>query len=179
MIASMLRRSPGFLALLLLASCQAPLLTETTGLRPSASAVDLAQDSLWAPMEAAIRSTLETNGVPGAVLLVARNGEVVGHEAFGEADPLAGDPMTMEAQFRICSQTKAITAMAAMVLWERGQLGLDEPVSNYLPEFADIGVLDTLLADSTGVYSPPAGRGTSRTMCPHRTASPTAPSASP
>ena len=81
-------------------------------------------------MEAAIRSTLEADGVPGAVLLVARNGEVLGHEAFGEADPLAGDPMTTDAQFRICSQTKAITSMAAMVLWERGLLGLDDPVSD-------------------------------------------------
>ena len=167
MIAPMLRRSPGFLALLLLASCQAPLPTETAGLRLSASAVDLAQDSLWAPMEAAIRSTLEADGVPGAVLLVARNGEVLGHEAFGEADPLAGDPMTTEAQFRICSQTKAITSLAAMVLWERGQLGLDEPVSAYLPEFADIGVLDTLLADSTGVYSPPNRPVTIRHLMTH------------
>ena len=98
---------------------------------------------------------------------MARNGEILGHEAFGEADPLVGDPMTTDAQFRICSQTKAITSMAAMVLWERGQLGLDDPVSAYLPEFADIGVLDTLLADSTGVYSPPSRPVTIRHLMTH------------
>ena len=61
--------------------------------------------------------------------------------------------MTTDAQFRICSQTKAITSMAAMVLWELGLLGLDDPVSTYLPEFA-ASAWQTLLADSTGVYSP-------------------------
>ena len=129
--------------------------------------MDLAQDSLWAPMETAIRSTLEADGVPGTVLLVARNGDILGHAAFGEADPLAGDPMTTDAQFRICSRSKAITSMAAMVLWEQGLLGLDDPVSTYLPEFADVGVLGTLLADSTGVYSPPSRPVTIRHLMTH------------
>ena len=69
--------------------------------------------------------------------------------------------------FRICSMTKAITSMAAMVLWERGQIGLDDPVSTYLPEFAEIGVLDTLLDDTTGVYSPPSRPMTIRHLMTH------------
>ena len=80
-------------------------------------------------------------------------GQVVGHQAFGVKDPHSGEPMDKDGLFRICSMTKAVTATAAMILWERGQLGLDDPVSLYLPEFEGIGVLDSLRKDSTGVHS--------------------------
>ena len=103
----------------------------------------------WKDLDGAVEWAVEEGQIPGAVLLVMRDGEVAVHKAYGMADPVSAVPMEKDALFRICSQSKAITATAAMILWERGQLGLDDPVSNYLPEFAGIGVIDTLRTDTS------------------------------
>ncbi len=71
----------------------------------------------------------------GAVALVARNGKVAYHQAFGTLDPRRGAPMATDALFRIASQTKAVTSVAVMILFEEGLLLLDDPVSKYIPEF--------------------------------------------
>ena len=65
--------------------------------------------------------------VAGLVTLVARNGRVVHHEAFGKADVEAARPMSKDTIFRIASQSKALTSVAAMMLVEEGRLGLDRP----------------------------------------------------
>jgi CubicO group peptidase (beta-lactamase class C family) len=133
-------------------SCQGST-EKRVGLNAEPVALDLTQDHTWSALATAIESEIDNGTIPGAVLLLARDGQVVGHQAFGVKDPHSGEPMDKDGLFRICSMTKATTATAAMILWERGQLGLDDPVSLYLPEFADIGVLDSLREDSTGVHS--------------------------
>jgi CubicO group peptidase (beta-lactamase class C family) len=77
---------------------------------------------------------IEKGQYPGVVVLVARKGQVVYHEAFGQiAD---GVPMTRDALFRIYSMTKPFTSVAAMMLVEEGRLRLTDPVSKYLPALA-------------------------------------------
>jgi CubicO group peptidase (beta-lactamase class C family) len=71
----------------------------------------------------------------GAVTLVARNGKVAHLQAFGTLDPRTGTAMTTDALFRIASQTKAVTSVAVMILFEEGKFLLDDPVSKYIPEF--------------------------------------------
>ena len=137
------------------------------GLNIEPVALDLSKDSTWSTLAAAIESDIDKGTIPGAVLLLARDGQLVGHQAFGFKDPLSEKPMDKDGLFRICSMTKAITATAAMILWERGQLGLDDPVSLYLPEFADIGVLDSLREDSTGVHLPSVRPITIRHLMTH------------
>ena len=105
--------------------------------------------SKWLALDSTVADAVERDWIPGAVLLIAEGGEIKLHKAFGMADPIEGRPMQEDALFRICSQTKAITATAAMILWERGQLDLDAPVSDYLPSFSGIGILDSLHADTT------------------------------
>ena len=151
----------------LLAGCQLLNTQNKAGLTLNLSATDLSTDSIWAPLEQAIEATLDSNAIPGAVLLLARNGEVIGHEAYGVSDPLTGERMDKDALFRICSQSKAIVSMSAMLLWERGAIGLDDPVSKYLPEFAGVGVLDTLLADTTAQYARPRSPLTVRHLMTH------------
>lgn len=141
-----------FLALALLA-CQ-PETKERVGLDVTPISLDLSQDTSWSILATAIESAIDTGAIPGAVLLLARDGQVIGHQAFGVKDPHSGEPMDKDDLFRICSMTKATTTIAALVLWERGQIGLDDPVSLYLPEFDNIRVLDSLREDSTGVYLP-------------------------
>jgi CubicO group peptidase (beta-lactamase class C family) len=83
----------------------------------------------------------------GAVLLVTRDGEPVYRRAFGWADREDAAPMTERSIFRIASQTKALTSVAVMMLAEEGKLGLNDPVSRYLPSFAGARVA----VDSAGV----------------------------
>jgi len=76
----------------------------------------------------------------GAVTLVARNGKVAHLEAFGTLDPRTGAAMTTDALFRIASETKAVTSVAVMILFEEGRFLLDDPVSKYIPEFKETTV---------------------------------------
>ena len=106
-------------------------------------------DERWQKLDGAIQAAVDADQIPGAVLLTAEKGEVVLHRAYGHADPLSEQPMMPNTLFRICSQSKAITATAAMICWEKGLLGLDDAVAQYIPAFAEIGVLDSLAADTS------------------------------
>ncbi len=97
-----------------------------------------------------LKDAIEADKVPGAVALIARNGKIVLHRAYGMSENSSGSAMKKDAIFRIASQTKAITATAVMILWEEGKFRLDDPVSKYIPEFAEAKILDTFNeADTT------------------------------
>ena len=82
--------------------------------------------------------------IPGAVVLVARHGKIALHEAVGLRDREAGAPMARDTVFRIASMTKPFTSVSAMMLAEEGKLLLADPVSHYLPAFANLKVgIDT------------------------------------
>ena len=88
----------------------------------------------------AMESLVDEGKMPGGVLAIARYGKLVYYEAFGYLDKEAGIPMPRDAIFSIASLTKPIVAVAALTLFERGQLLLDEPVGVYLPELRDMKV---------------------------------------
>jgi CubicO group peptidase (beta-lactamase class C family) len=83
-----------------------------------------------------LQRSVEEGKLGGAVALVAREGKVAYLQAFGKLDPATGAAMTTDAIFRIASQTKALTSVAVMILFEEGRLLLGDPVSKYIPEFA-------------------------------------------
>lgn len=114
-----------------------PPLRETAPQRAGVSPERLAR--LDALLEVAIRE----GQVPGVVALVAREGKIVYHKAFGLADNVVGRPLKRDDIFRIASQSKAITATAVMMLWEEGRFRLDDPISNWIPEFKNPQVLGT------------------------------------
>ena len=89
-----------------------------------------------------MQGEIDRGGMPGVVLLVARHGGLVMHEALGLQDPQSGTPMALDAIFRIYSMTKPITSLAVLQLAERGQLMLSDPVSKYLPAFAQLQVAE-------------------------------------
>jgi CubicO group peptidase (beta-lactamase class C family) len=76
----------------------------------------------------------------GLVTLVARRGEVAHFDCFGMMDIEAGKPMRPDTIFRIYSMTKPITCVAFMMLFEEGRFLLNDPVSKFIPEFADLMV---------------------------------------
>ena len=94
---------------------------------------------------------IEQEKIPGMVALIVRNGFVVYEKAFGSADPETNRPYQTDHIFRIASQTKAITATAVMMLWEKGLFNLDDPISNYIPEFKDVTILKEF-NDSDSTY---------------------------
>ncbi len=94
---------------------------------------------------------------PHVVTFVARGGGVVHHKAFGYRQLAEKMPLRTDDIFRVASQSKVITCTALMMLYEEGRLGLDDPVSRYLPTFKNPRVLesyDTL----RGTYSTRAAR---------------------
>lgn len=80
--------------------------------------------------------------VAGAVVGVAHRGTVPYLEAVGLRDVANGTPMSERTLFRIYSMTKAVTAVAVMMLHEEGRFELSDPVSRYLPEFERVQVRD-------------------------------------
>jgi CubicO group peptidase (beta-lactamase class C family) len=93
-----------------------------------------------AKIPARLQEFVTTHEIAGAVTLIARNGHVVHWEAIGWADLEQQKPMQKDSLFQIASMTKPITATALMILVDRGKVGLDDPVSRYLPEFEGITV---------------------------------------
>ena len=99
---------------------------------------------------------IEQEKIPGMVTLIVRDGFVVYEKAFGSADPETNRPYQTDHIFRIASQTKAITATAVMMLWEKGLFNLDDPISNYIPEFKDITILKKFNASDSTYRTIPA-----------------------
>src|SRR6516165_8042399 len=78
--------------------------------------------------------------IPGAALLIVRNGKIAFHESFGWLDAATKTPTPKDAIFRIYSMSKPITSVAAMILVEQGRLFLSDPVQKYIPAFAEMKV---------------------------------------
>lgn len=106
--------------------------------------------------------------IPGAVVLIVRNGKVVYHKSYGYRNSETKAPLKKDDIFRIASQTKAITSLAVMMLWEEGKFLLDDPISKYIPEFKNPTVLKTFNAsDSSYTTEPARGEVTIRQLLTH------------
>ena len=139
-----------------------PPLREATPAKVGVSSERLAR------IDTILDEAIRQNRIPGAVALVARNGRIVYHKAFGMADNEAGRPLRRDDIFRIASQSKAITATAVMMLWEEGRFRLDDPVSRWIPEFRNAQVLKTYNgADGTWTGEPARREITIRHVLTH------------
>lgn len=113
-----------------------------------------------------LQQYVDSNWLKGAVALIAKDGVIVYNKAFGTAAP--GTAMQKDAVFRIASQTKAITSVAVMMLFEEGKLLLDDPISKYIPTFAKPQVLDQFNeADSSYTTTPAKREITIRDLLTH------------
>jgi CubicO group peptidase (beta-lactamase class C family) len=91
-----------------------------------------------------LRAAVDCGQLPGAVIAIARHGQLVFHEAVGFLGPERSTPMPKDALFAIASMTKPVTGVAGLMLWEQGLLGLADPVERFLPMLGDrrVAVLD-------------------------------------
>ena len=92
-------------------------------------------------IDAVINAEIASGKIPGAVALVARNGQLAYFKSFGFADIDAQIPMQKDNIFRLAAMTKAITSVGATILYERGLFQLNDSVSKYIPEFANMRVV--------------------------------------
>src|SRR6185312_7667497 len=86
----------------------------------------------------ALQGGIDAGDLSGAVTLIWRGGREIQFQALGQRDIEAGLPMTRDTIFRIASMTKPITSVAALMLMEEGKLGLGDPITKWMPEFADM-----------------------------------------
>lgn len=102
----------------------------------SAAAAQPAADPRLAPqVDAVIEQALAEKRIVGTVVLIARDGKIVYRRAAGFADREAGVPMREDAIFRLASITKPLVTAAAMRLVEEGRIGLDDPITRWVPNF--------------------------------------------
>jgi CubicO group peptidase (beta-lactamase class C family) len=87
-----------------------------------------------------LRADSDKGQIPGAILLVSRQGKIAFFETVGVIDPATKAPMTKDAIFRIYSMTKPIASVAALILVEEGKISLSDPVSKYIPQIAEMKV---------------------------------------
>lgn len=87
-----------------------------------------------------LKADVDKGTIPGAVLMIVRNGKVAYFESVGQLDPETKAPMRKDAIFRIYSMSKPITSVAVMMLAEQGKLSIDEPIAKYIPAFKDMKV---------------------------------------
>ncbi|NWG45925.1 MAG: beta-lactamase family protein [Alphaproteobacteria bacterium] len=112
---------------------------------PTASpeSVGLSSERL-ARIAPAVQAYIDRGEIAGAVTLVARRGKVVHYEAHGYRDLETRTPMPKDALFRLASQTKPVTAASALILFERGELSLADPIARLIPDFAEMKVAEPL-----------------------------------
>jgi len=124
--------------LFLLALCSvlllAPVLRAEIPPAATPESVGLSSERLQR-LRAVMQQYVDEGRIAGVVTYVARNGRVAQLEAVGKSDVEANLPMKKDTIFRVASQSKAFTSVAAMMLVEDGKLGLADPVSRYIPAF--------------------------------------------
>src|SRR5215469_12909599 len=86
------------------------------------------------------KNEVATGKLSGAMLLIQQHGKPVYHESFGVQDVVSKAPITDKTIFRLFSMTKAITSFVAMQLIDEGKMALTDPVSKYIPSFANVKV---------------------------------------
>ena len=105
-----------------------------------------------------INEYVQKHYLVGVTTLVIKDNTIVQYKGYGYADAESHKPMQRDAIFRIMSQTKAITSVGIMILYEKGKLNLDEPIADFIPEFRHPVVLDKYNAADTTFSTVPAKR---------------------
>jgi CubicO group peptidase (beta-lactamase class C family) len=105
-----------------------------------------------------MKSWVDNGWMNGAAALIIRNGKIVYYKSIGYNDLTSKAPLTKDGIFRIASQTKAITSVAVMMLYEEGKFLLDDPVSKFIPSFKEQSVLDKFNEKDTTYTTTPASR---------------------
>jgi len=123
-----------------------------TGAAIAASSTDRSRFAVVAPesvgfsterlrkLDAAMQAEIDTGKYAAISVMIARHGKLIKDSRYGYEDLANRSPLRADAIFRIASMTKPVTGVALMILYEDGKWQLDDPVSKFIPEFADLKV---------------------------------------
>jgi len=125
-------------AFLLALVAGAPLAAQSRA-TPTPASLGFSTERL-ARIDRVLHEYVDSGRVAGAVVMVMRRGQVAYVDAVGMADREAKRPMTPDALFRLASMTKAVTSVAVLMLVEEGRIALNDPVSRWIPGYADARV---------------------------------------
>ena len=92
-------------------------------------------------LHALMQKEVDQKQYSGIVTLLARHGKIVDFKTYGVRDMVSGAPMTKDTIFRDFSMTKPVTGVAMMILYEQGKWLPSDPISKFIPEFANLKVL--------------------------------------
>lgn len=109
-------------------------------------------------IQSIVEEYVSKGSIPGATVLIARNGKIVFEEAYGYDEIAAKTPMETDQIFRVASMTKPIVSAAVLKLYEAGKLDFSDKLSRYIPEFANTAVLDSFNKADTSWTTKPAAR---------------------
>lgn len=147
-----------FAALFALIVCTNSAQTQSRVLTEAAPAAGGFSAARLARLDSGMEAWVKQKWVNGSAVLIARHGKIVFYKAHGYNDPDTKTPLDKNGIFRIASQTKALTVVSVMMLWEEGKFSLDDPVSKFIPSFANEKVLATYNAADASYTTVPAKR---------------------
>jgi len=155
---------------LLAAACLATL-TACVGHRPPALPAATPAEAGLSPaalerIATSLQPFVDSGKVSGIYAVIARHGRIAYERTFGWQDLASGERLRRDAIFHIYSMTKPVVAAGVLRLVEDGKLNLDDPVSKYIPSFANLMVFDSGTADAP-VLKPPASPVTVRQLLNH------------
>ena len=107
-------------------------------------------------IDAVVNDYINKKWLNGAVSIVIKDNQVIQYKGYGYADIDSKKPMQKDQIFRIMSQSKAITSVGIMILYEQGKLLLDQAISDFIPEFKNPVVLDKFNDKDTTYTTVPA-----------------------
>jgi len=119
-------------------------------------------------IDALLNKYTKDGTMPNAVTFIAKNGKIAHFKSYGYSNIESKTLVKNNSIFRIASQTKAITSVALMMLYEEGKFLLDDPISTYIPEFKNPNVIETINdKDSTATTRPAKREITIRDLLNH------------
>ena len=100
-----------------------------------------------------ILEDIKENKIPGAVVLVGNEDNIIFEKAYGIKNPETNEKYNTDDIFRIASMTKAITSIGILKLWEEGKIGLDDHIDKYIQKFENIEILESFNDEDTSYTS--------------------------
>jgi CubicO group peptidase (beta-lactamase class C family) len=114
-----------------------------------------------------MQQEVDQKQLAGIVTILARHGKVVEERSYGKKDIASGAPMTNDTIFRIFSMTKPVTGVAMMILYEEGKWHPSDPVSQYIPEFANLKVFKGVDQSGKAILEDPVHTPTMHELMTH------------
>jgi CubicO group peptidase (beta-lactamase class C family) len=139
----------------LLAIAQKPVSSPLQEVRPET--VGMSSERLQR-LDRVVQESIDQGKQAGVAVMIVRNGKIAHYKAYGQDNIAQKTALKRDAIFRIASQTKAITTMGALMLFEEGRFLLDDPISKYIPSFKTMTVLDKFNDKDTTFTTVPVKR---------------------